>query len=307
MEIRQYIQDLFNYLDTYENVYPQFETEAFLQTYNGIIAVLQPLRQQRQEAVAVDQYLLERIQQAPLTSSDLRQLVLQILVTFFESEADTDGQTNQAYSYCRGLRAVKQDITFFEKHLLPLVCDGASLNSNAKLKMFLLAEIARYMGKFGRPLSPHIAPETFQGMPDHLKLLELTRRRRELGMNLMEDRTSLEFHLHRIDEFTRLSNKGKFYARLLDDYGYLRQADFWAKLKAIMSGVFGGIAGAFASSGYFRLVINQRKPAYLFYAIVIVLFVWLAVYVPIKWQNYEEQKLEQFQIRSQPNSQGSGR
>ena len=306
MEIRQYVQDLFNYLDTYENVYAQFETEAFLQTYNGIIAVLHPLRQQRDEAIAVDQYLLERIQQAPLTSSDLRQLVLQILVTFFESEADTDGQTNKAYSYCRGLRPVKQDIPFFEKHLLPLVCDEGSLNINAKLKNFLLSEISRYMGKFGRPLNPNIAPEAFQGLSDPQKVLELNRRRRELGPKLMDDRTSLEFHLHRIGEFDRLAAKGKFYARLLSEYGYLRQADFWTKFKSGLSSVFGSISGAFKSSGYFRLVINQRKPAYIFYTIVIILFVWLAVYVPMKWQSYGEQKLEQFQIRSQPDSHGGG-
>jgi hypothetical protein len=202
VEVRTYIQDLFNYLDRYENATAQFETEAFLQTYNGIIAVLNPLRQQRQEAVAVDEYLLERIMQSPLTSSDLRQLAVQILITFFESEADTDGQTNRAYAYCRGLRAVKQDIPYFEKHLVPLVCDEGSLNNNFRLKQFMLSEIARYLVKFGRPVQAGLRPEDFLALSSPLQLVELVRRRSELGPNLRAapDRMGLFAGNHVVDQ-----------------------------------------------------------------------------------------------------------
>ena len=307
MDIRQYIQDLFNYLEKYENAYGRFETEAFLQTYNGIITVLNSLRQQRQEAVAVDEHLLDKIRQSPLNSSDLRQLTAQVLITFFESEADTDGQSNRAYSYCRGLRAVKQDIPFFEKHLLPLICDDGSLNNNLRLKGFMLAEIARYMSSFGRPLEAALSPESFQALPDTLKLLELTRRRSELGQDIVRDRTSLEFHLMRVDEFSRLSARGHLYEHLLSQWGYLRKADFWTKVKTGLSNFIGALTGAFASSGYFRLTINQRRPAYLFYALVIIVFIFMAVYIPLKWQSYGEGKLDGFQQRSQPAGQRPGR
>jgi hypothetical protein len=306
VEIKSYIQDLFGYVDRYENAYSQFETEAFLQTYNGIIAVLNTLRQQRQEAVAVDEYFLDRIRQSPLTSSDLRQLTIQILITFFESEADTDGQTNRAYSYCRGLRAVKQDIPFFERHLLPLICDEGSLNDNFRLKDFLLGEISRYLGKFGRPLQAGLNPEDFKAMADPQKLLELMRRRLELGTDLPKDRTSLEFHLQRIDEFPKLSTKGRLYVHLLEQWGYLQTATFWKRVKESLAGLTTGIGRAFASSGYFRLTINQRKPAYLFYALVIVLFLIAAIVVPMQWQSYGEERLEQFQQKSQTSSE-SGR
>lgn len=307
MDVRTYIQDLFNYLDRYENATARFETEAFLQTYNGIIAVLNPLRQQRQEAVAVDEYLLERIMQSPLTSSDLRQLTVQILITFFESEVDTDGQSNRAYAYCRGLRAVKQDSPYFERHLVPLVCDEGGLSNNFRLKQFLLSEIVRYLLKFGRPLQAGLRPEDFLALPTTLQLVELLRRRTELGSNLLKDRTALEFHLQRVDYFAKLKLKGRFHERLLTEWGYLQATTFWTRLKAAVRSVASGMGRAFASSGYFRLVINQRRPAYLFYSLMIVIFILIAIYVPMKWSSYGEQKLEGFQQRSQPAGTVSGR
>jgi len=307
VEVRTYIQDLFNSLERYENAPAQFETEAFLQTYNGIIAVLNPLRQQRQEAVAVDEYLLERIMQSPLTSSDLRQLAVQIMITFFESEADTDGQTNRAYAYCRGLRPVKQDIPYFEKHLVPLVCDEGSLNDNFRLKHFLLGEVGRYLAKFGRPLQAGLSPEDFLALPSTLQLLELLRRHSELGPNLLKDRTSLEFHLQRVDYFTKLKLRGRLFERLLTEWSYLQATTFWARLKAALGSLTSGVGRAFASSGYFRLVISQRRPAYLFYSLIIVFFVLLAIFVPMRCNSYGEQKLDEFQQRSQPAGTVTGR
>lgn len=307
MEIRAYIQDLFDYLEKFESPAAHFETEAFLQTYNGIIAVLNSLRQQRTEAVAVDEYLLERVQQTPLTSSDLRHLTIQVLITFFESEADTDGQSNRAYSYCRGLRAVKQDIPFFEKHLVPLICDDSSLAANLRLKEFLLSEIARYLGKFGRPLKANLSPEDFQALPSPLQLLELRRRRTELGRGLVKERTSLEFHLQRVDYFGKISSWGRIYEHLLQKWEYLETATFWTKVKEGLATMAGGIARAFASSGYFRLVINQRRPAYLFYTLVIVVLIFIAIFVPLKWQSFGEQQLEEFQEQSQTTGQTGSR
>jgi len=306
VDIRTYIQDLFNYLDKYENASAQFETEAFLQTYNGIIAVFNSLRQQRSEAVSVDEYFLDKIRNSPLTSSDLRQLTAQILITFFESEVDTDGQSNRAYSYCRGMRAIKQDIPFFEKHMIPLICDDTSLGTNLRLKQFLLEEIARYLRKFGRPLQAAITPEAFLAMPTSVQLLELTRRQTELGHDLMKDRTSLEFHLGRVDYFEKLRVQGRLHEHLLAAWGYLQTATFWSKLKTGLSHLASSVAGAFASSGYFRLVINQRRPAYLFYAIVIALSLFIAIYVPLKWSSYGEERLQEFQGHSQTTGETGG-
>lgn len=305
MEIKTYIEKLFSYLDTYESRYAEFETEAFLQTYNGIIAVFQALRQQRNDALDVDQFFLSRIKQAPLTSSDLRQVTVQVLITFFESEADTDGQSNQAYSYCRGLRAVKQDIPFFENHLVPLLFEEGGLNNNDRLRIFLVGEIARYMNKFGRRLEPNLAPESFQAMTDPLKVLELQRRRLELGTALISDRTSLEFHLQRIDYFDKLRARGRMYEYLLKEWGYLKTADFWGRIKTALGELGGKFAGAFSSFGYLKLILTQRNPAYLFYTVIIVVFVLLAIYVPMKWQDYSDQRLQEFQEHADQVQQSS--
>ena len=305
MEIKNYIEELFAYLNKYENSYAQFETEAFLQTYNGIIAVFNPLRQQRNEAMEVDGYFLEKVKQAPLNSSDLRQLTVQVLITFFESEADTDGQSNRAYSYCRGLRAVKQDIPYFENHLIPLLFDEGGLNANHRLRSFLLGEIARYMNKFGSRIQLNVTPEQFQAMSDPMKILELERRRLTIGDDLVRDRTTLEFHLQRIDYFNKLGDKSKLYDQFLRDWGYLKTTSFWSQVKSAMSAVGGKFRGAFSSFGYFRLIMTQRNPAYLFYGVLIVVFIFLAIYVPMKWHDYGNNKLDQFQNHAQELATGS--
>lgn len=298
MEIKTYIEDLFRYLETFENNYAKFETEAFLQTYHGIIAVFQALRQQRNDAIAVDQFFLEKIKQAPLTSSDLRQLVVQVLITYFESEADTDGQSAQAYTYCRGLRPIRQDIPFFDNHLVPLLFDEGSLNNNLRLKTFLLSELGRYMNKFGRRLQENISPEDFQAMSNPMKILELQRRRLHLGENLITDRNSLEFHLQRIDFFNKLGERSKLCDHFLRQWDYLKTTSFWSQVKGALGLVWGKVRGAFSSFGYFRLTVTQRNPAYILYAVLIVLFVLLAFYVPTKWQDYGDQQREQFEQHS---------
>jgi hypothetical protein len=298
MEIKAYIEDLFKYLDIFEKHPEQLEIEAFLQTYNGIYAVFQALREQRDKAVEVDQYFLDKIRQAPLNASDLRQLSIQIMISYFESEADKDGQSNKAYLYCRGLRAVKQDAPFFEGHLVPLLFKGGGLNNNFRLNSFFLNEISRYMNKFGKRVQVSLNPEEFAAMPDHLKFLELARRRIELGSDLLKDRNSLEFHLQRINAFAKIGQKGQLYDHYLTEWRYLSKTSFWAKLKDSLGKLLGKIKGAFSSSRYFRLVITQRSAAYFYYFFVIVLFVFLAVYIPIRWNKYSERKFGEFQERA---------
>ena len=307
MDIKSYIEDLFDYLDKFENHYDEFKTEAFLQTYNGIYAVFQALNQQRDQAIEVDRFFLERIKKTPITSSDLRQLTIQLLITFFESEADIDGQSNKAYLYCRDLRPIKRDVAFFESHLVPTLFREGSLNNNFPLNDFLLKEIARYLGKFGRGLQTDLSPESFGAMDDSMKFLELMRRRLTLGTELTADRGSLEFHLMRVDAFGKIGAKGVLYDRYLTEWGYLRKDSFWSKIKAAMGDFWGRIKGAFKSLRYFRLVTTQRPAAYLLYGIIILFFVILAVYVPVKWSDYSQNQLDKMQQKAAEVQKGAGK
>lgn len=293
--VKSYVDDIFRYLDTYETNYAQFETAAFLQTYNGIIAVFQALRQQRDQAVEVDQYFLNRIKSAPLTSSDLRQLVVQVIITFFEVETDIDGRSNKSFTYCRGLRAVKQDVPYFETHLIPLLFREGSLNGNFKLNAFLLKEIARYLNTYGKQIDIGLKPEAFDAMTEPVQFLQLSRRRLQLGEGLLEDRTSLEFHLHRVDKFTKISQGSPTALLYLKEWDYIQKTSFWSRVKAFL-GEFGGkLKGVFSSSRYTRLVLSQRNAAYLFYSVIIVLFLFLAVWVPMTWSDHSADKLQQMQ------------
>ena len=296
-EIRSYIDDLFRYIDTYENKYSEFQAEAFLQTYNGIYAVFQTLPQDRDEAVRIDQYFLEKVRQSPLSSSDMRQLTLQLLVSFFESEADVDGRSNEAYSFCRGLRSIKQDIPFIENHLIVLLFDEGSLNNNFKLNAFFMGEMVRFMRKFGRALQAGLSPEAFDHLRDPLKMLELARRKLELGTNLLKDRATLEFHLKQVDAFEKLKLRGRMIEAYFKEWDYLVTSNFWSTVKSFFGVQWGKIKGAFRSWRYLKLVVTQRSPAYVFYSAIIVLAIVIAILVPKLWQNYEDTQLQEFKER----------
>jgi hypothetical protein len=304
--IKNYVEDLFKYLRTYEKDYSQFKTEAFFQTYNGICTVFQALREQRDKAVELDYVFLDRIREAPLKDSDLREITIQTLITFFESEADTDGRSNQAYSHCRGLRAVKQDVPYFERHLLPLLFKEGSLKGNFRLNSFLLNEIARYLNKFGKRIDVDLTPEKFNALSDPMKFLELARRRIELGDGLLKDRESLEFHLLRVDAFTKLKAKGKPLRLHLSEWNYLKKRDFWSRVGNWFAEFFGKFRGAFSSGRYFRLVLSQRKPAYLVYSMVAILFLIAAIAVPILWSKHAGERLHDFKERATEVQKGAG-
>ena len=270
--IKSYIDDLFRYIDIYESNFSEFKPEAFFQTYNGIYTVFQTLREQREQAVEIDQYFLEKIKSHPLTSSDLRQITIQLLITYFESEADTDGQSNKAWLYCRDLRPIKRDVAYFEEHLVPMLFREGSLNNDFRLNSFFLKEIGRYVSKFARGVKADLTPEEFNAMPDSLKILELSRRRMELGEDLLSDRTSLEFQLQGMGILNKLSEKNKLFEKYLSEWNYLIRESFWGKVKVALSEAWAKIKGLFSSYRYFKLALTQRKPAYIFYGVLILLF-----------------------------------
>lgn len=297
MDIKSYIDDLFRYLKTYETNYSKFETEAFMQTYNGIRTVFQTLREQRNQAVEVDYSFLDAVKLAPLTSSDLRHLTVQMLITYFESVADVDGRSNQAYDYCRGLRGVKQDVPFFETVLLPLFFREGSLNDNFRLHSFLLGELANFLNKYGRTVNPDLSPEAFAALDDGRKFLELSRRRLHLGSDLMADRSSLEFHLQRVGTFDKLSQKKKLFKEYLMFWNYLVKVSFWTKIKSFFGELGGKAKGFFSSFRYTRLVFSQRRPAFFLLTFFIILWLFLAVMVPIWWFDYEKGQLDKLYDR----------
>lgn len=297
-DIKSYIDNLFSYIDVYETRGGEFETEAFLQTYNGVYTVFNALAQQRDKAVGVDQFFLGKIQQLPINSSDLRQLTVQILISFFEGEADTDGQSNQSYMYVRGQREIKRDVTFFENNLMPILFKEGALHNNFRLNQFFLKEIGRYLGKFGAPLEQNITPESFNAMTDHMKLLVLQRRRLNFGEQLLKDRNSLEFDLQRMNIFNKLTEKNRLLKNYFSEWSYHEKGSFWDKVKSGLGELGGKLKGAFSSYSYFRLTVTQRNAAYIYYTLLILIFILLAIYVPQKWNDYSNQKYEQLQERA---------
>jgi hypothetical protein len=305
--ITSYIEDLFKYINGYENDYASFETEAFFQTYNGIGAVFQALREQREKAVEVDRVFLEKIKQRPLNSSDLRQLTIQIIVSFFESVADTDGQSGNAYIYCREFRNVRQDVPYFETVLMPLLAREGSLNNNFKLNYFFLKEIGRYIRKFSRSFSTDVNFEDFKGMPVHQKLLVLYLRRSELGEDIGNDRDSLEFHMRNVGVFDKLRQESPLAESYLREWDYLIEESFMDRLRQTLAVIGGKLRGSFSSSKYVRLSLSQRYSAYLFYGLLIVVFVFLAVFIPLEWNKHTNRKLAEFEKRVETTMQALGK
>jgi len=304
--MENYLKDLFKYLKAYEDDASKFETEAFFQTYNGIYTVFQALREQRNKAVEVDYFFLDRVRDTPLTNSDLREITVQVLITCFESEADIDGRSNQAYTQCRGIRPIKQDVPYFEKHLLPMLFKEGALKGMFPLNQFFLKEIAKYLNKFGKALNTDLTPEQFDAMSEPEKFLELERRRIQLGTDLLKDRQSLEFHLSRIDAFRKLGAKSRLYKHYLSEWGYLKKVDFWSKVRGFFAVFFGKFKGAFSNTRFFRLVISQRNPAYLFYSLIVILFIALAILIPTWWSSFTDQKLDDLKERAKQVQERAG-
>ncbi|MFO7914564.1 MAG: hypothetical protein R6U43_02600 [Candidatus Krumholzibacteriales bacterium] len=295
--IKSYIADLFKYIETYEKNYDSFDIEAFLQTYNGIYAVFQALREQRDRAVEVDQQFLERIKREPLSSSDLRQMTIQILISFFESVADTDGQSNRAYLYCRERRDSKRDVNYFEKFLVPMLTQPGALNNNFRLNQFFLKEIARFIDKFGSGPVRDLSPEDFNGMSSGRKLLELQMRRSKMGSDLAEDRNSLEFHLRSVGTFEKMKKAGPLYEGYLREWGYLVEESFMDRVKETARTVWSSIRSLFSNYRYFHLALTQRNSAYIFYGLLILLFIFLAFFIPAKWNSYSRNRLTEMNHR----------
>jgi len=241
--------------------------------------------------------LIDRIKQGPLTSSDFRQMTVQVLVAFFEAEADIDGQTNKAFAYCRGLRPIKQDVPYFEGHLAPLLFREAAMNGNSRLAEFFLGELARFLNLYGKPIDPNITPEQFGQFDEPLKVLQLQRRRTQLGTDLLADRGSLEFHLSRVDGFAKMAGKGSLTEYLLREWDYTTEEGFWSKFKAFLAEAAGRGMGAVGSWRYMRLLFSQRKPALFLYGFLMVLFVVLAIWVPMSWMDRSQQELDNLEQR----------
>ena len=295
MSINSYIENLFAYLDRFEKNPADLDTEAFLQTYNGIYAVFQTLRKERDRAVEIDQFFLGKIKQTPLSKSDLRLITVQLLISYFEVESDVDGQSNQAYLYCRGQREVKQDVPYFENHLVPRLFADGSLGFNRQLKTFFLGEIARYMNRYGSRVPTDIRPEDFDRMSDASKFLLLARRRLELGRDLITERGTLEHDLAQIDAFKKLAARGREQRDYLADWGYLTTTTIWSRIAAWFSDTLSRIGGAFKSWRYFRLVIRQRSAALAVYSLMILLAIVIAIWVPSMWMDYSNERLEQLE------------
>jgi hypothetical protein len=305
--ITPYINDLFQYIDTYEKDYTAFKTEAFFQTYTGICAVFQTLRQERDRAVEIDRVFLEKIKKGPIKSSDLRQLTIQILISFFESIADTDGRSNRAYLHCREFRDVKRDVSYFQSTLMPILTRAGSLNNNFKLNQFFLKEMGRFILNYSSGWSGDISFEDFKALPDHQKLLELYLRRTKFGDSLFTDRNSLEFHMHSIGVFEKLKASIPLFKQYFEEWNYLVEDSFFKRLKARLGVLWESLKGIFSNYRYLRLALTQRYYAFVFYGIIIVIFILMAVLVPAGWNKFTDKKLTEFEKRIEATQNAIGR
>ncbi|MBD3333217.1 hypothetical protein GF356_10235 [candidate division GN15 bacterium] len=298
MKIRQYIDDLFRYISTYESNYSAFDFGAFQQTYNGIRAVFTALREYRDQAVETDYTLLDFIHKAPLKASDLRELTVQTLVTWFEMEVDVDNRSNQAYSYIRGLREVKQDVSYIEEQLLPKLFQPGALNNNFQLHNFFLVELASFMNAYGRPLMVDLTPEQFEAKNESQRVLELCRRRLQLGDALIQDRSSLEFHLQRVGYFERWASTNKLVETYLESWDYQAPQGSWiARLKKIVIDGYEKFKGLFRSYRYTTLMFSQRRPAYFLTIFLIVVWIGVGILAPVIWSSYSDGKLQKLRDR----------
>jgi hypothetical protein len=94
-----------------------------------------------------------------------------------------------------------------------------------------------------------------------------------------------------------MAEKDQLAQKYFKTWGYLSEVGLWSRIKKALSETGGKGKGAFSSWRYFRLVLTQRNPAYLWYGFVMVLFLLAAIWVPMKWADYEQQKFQEMERR----------
>jgi hypothetical protein len=305
MDIKGNIDTLFRYVAEFEGRSPQFQTEAFMQTYHGIRAVFKSLVQDRNQAVETDYIFLDHVQRTSPGTSPLRNITAQVLISFFEAEADPDNRSNQAWSYIRSLRPVRPDAIYIEQHLASDLTTPDALHGDLQLSMFLLEQMADYMNKYGRPLDPALTPEAFSALDDHLKLLMLCRRRLELGPALLSERSSLEFALERTGALRGLSESSGLYSACLTRWGYLQESTFWSRVLGVIRPMIAKTKGLFLSTRYTRLLFSERRPAVFLQVFIILVWIALAVLTPVLWRHQNDKHLEELDVRKARVQQGS--
>jgi len=155
--------------------------------------------------------------------------------------------------------AVKRDISFFEDHLVALLFMRAVLNNNFRLNEFFSARDCAVSGQIRHPFKDAVSPEQLGRLVTRANFLTLRGRRVALGEDVARDRGSLEFHLQRIDPFTKLgSQEPPFNGALFDVVGLPCARQVLGDGAQFRShGRMGEIQGAFKNARYFRL--SQRS------------------------------------------------
>jgi len=83
----------------------------------------------------------------------------------------------------------------------------------------------------------------------------------------------------------------------LADWGYLAKSNFWSRCWRAVAIQATKVKRAFTSIKYLRFILSQRYPAVVLHLLLIVFFIWLGIYVPNRWQQYEREQLESFSER----------
>ena len=184
--------------------------------------------------------------------------------------------------------------------------DG-SLYNNFRLNSFFLKEIGRFITNFSSGWNSEPTFEDFKGLSDPMKLLTLYIRRLKLGNDLAGDRNSLEFHMQSVGGLAKLRQAGDLHEQYLLEWDYLSDESFFDRVKKSLSVLWSNFKGLISNFNYLRLALTQRYSAYLFYSIVIIIFVFLAIIVPGRWNKFTEKKLAEFESRVDQTEEAIGK
>jgi len=294
--VRQ-IENIFEQIDDFERGAASFQDKNFIRAFQGVLEYFQVIGEDLEKVRMADQSLLRSVQSTHLQKSALRYLTAHTLTTVFDYMAGAKTKS-EAYVHCRRLRSNQKDSAFFAQELTPKLFDPEGLRGNHGIRYLFMYQTCMLQEVSGdpNPLHDDLSLAEVERMDPNLVVLGLFRRIVKSGSRgSMSQKGTLEYKLTRSNVLSLLAESNPVHELLLKEWGYVEKGkNFWERLRSSLGSALRIVGGSLASFRFFLHFLTQRNGGYLLYGALILLFLWAAIYVPLRLGSYGDKRLEEF-------------
>jgi len=286
------INDLFAKISYYEEGPARFRTHEFTENFNGVMSLFAAVRDKVNEMREIDQLLSRRTQEFNIKRSDLREICVHLLTMFFKFSANAPSPYDRCYLYPREKRTPHKDAAFVSETLTPLVFSSGALRNDFELKYYFLRRLNEFQRKFGgrKPVYDTVSVDEALKLPRSLLFSDLLERYDQDPARIRKE-GMLENRLYQSGKFKSLAEENPFSEYLLLRLEYIEKVPWYKKIRTEMAKGIERIQGRI-HLGFIGYLLTKKRAAYLLYIFFILLFLAVAVAVPLFWKNINLKKLQ---------------